>query len=191
MSTTPVDNVTFFLNCNDARERRCVHRAEETARRHHARAGGGADARSSSAGPQEQQAAADAQTAPTTHRTVEQEDQEIEQRPDIDAQAKQIMARNIQQAESRRLGLPRRPSGRRTRRFRRAARRWRRTSRGDSHDRPPCYCPVRAGGRHYHLRPSSSAGSRGPVHRACRINSGSFQRQRTGKTAAFVARRWR
>jgi len=106
---TPVDNVTFFLNCIDVlagddafialRKRRVRHRTLE---RVEAQTRTFIERRSR----EEQQAAADAQAAlDNAQNGLKKKIDEVERRPDVDAQAKQIMARNIGEAESRRLNV--------------------------------------------------------------------------------------
>jgi len=101
------DNITFFLNCMDElvgdesfialRNRRVKHRTLEyleakTLQHEQQRAG------------DEQQAEAEAQTALSeAQQRLNEKVTEVQQRADLDAQAKQIMAQNIQEVEQRKF----------------------------------------------------------------------------------------
>lgn len=104
-----VDNITFFLNCIDVlakddsfiqlRKRRVKHRTLE---RVEAQTRTFIERRSR----EEQQAAADAKAALNhTQNAFRKMVDEIEKRPDLDAQAKQIMTRNLEETENRRLDV--------------------------------------------------------------------------------------
>jgi ABC-2 type transport system permease protein len=110
-SNSPVnasfDNLTFFLNCIDVlagdesfialRKRRLKHRTLE---RVEARTRTFIERR----GREERQAANEAQQALDDARSrMKKTIEQIEQRSDLDAQAKQIMARNLEETENRRL----------------------------------------------------------------------------------------
>jgi gliding motility-associated transport system permease protein/gliding motility-associatede transport system auxiliary component len=101
------DNVSFFLNCIDVlagddsfiqlRRRRVLHRTLTTVE---ARTRAYADRRAQ----EEQQAQAEAQQAlAQAQQRLDQKVGEVRQRTDLDATTKQIMARNLQEAESRRF----------------------------------------------------------------------------------------
>ncbi len=101
------DNVSFFLNCIDVlagdesfiqlRRRRVQHRTLTTVE---ARTRAYADRRAQ----EEQQAQAEAQQAlAQAQQRLDQKVGEVRQRTDLDATTKQIMARNLQEAESRRF----------------------------------------------------------------------------------------
>ncbi|HEU4364846.1 MAG TPA: Gldg family protein [Candidatus Krumholzibacteria bacterium] len=101
------DNVSFFLNCIDVlagdesfielRRRRVQHRTLTTVE---ARTRAYAEQRAQ----EEQQAQMDAQTAMMdAQQRLDQRIAEVQQRADLDATAKQIMARNLQEAETRRF----------------------------------------------------------------------------------------
>lgn len=104
-----LDNITFFLNCIDvlARDnaflelrgrrvkRRTLERVEAQIRQFIERRS-----------DEEQAAAAEATAAiETVQAALDQAVRNVEQRPDLDAQARQILARNLQAAEARRFEL--------------------------------------------------------------------------------------
>ena len=101
------DNITFFLNAVDVlagdqsfialRNRRLIHRSLD---RVEAQTRGFMERRTR----EEQQAEKEAQGALEAARNrLKSRVQEIEARRDLDAQAKQIMARNVEEVETRRL----------------------------------------------------------------------------------------
>ena len=104
-----IDNITFFLNCIDVlakddsfiqlRKRRVKHRTLE---RVEAQTRTFIERRSR----EEQQAAGDAKAAlDDAQNKFKKMVDEIEKRPDLDAQARQIMARNLEETENRRLDV--------------------------------------------------------------------------------------
>jgi len=107
MENLDLDNVSFFLNCIDVlagddsfvelRRRRVQHRTLTTVE---ARTRAYAEQRA----VEEQQATADAQTAlADAQQRLDARVGEVQSRTDLDATTKQIMARNLQEAESRRF----------------------------------------------------------------------------------------
>ena len=102
-----VDNIAFFLNCIDVlakddafvqlRRRRVRYRTLE---RVEAQTRAFIERR----GREEQQAAADAKAGiDNAQRAFKKKIDEIEQRSDLDAQARQIMARNVEETDNRKL----------------------------------------------------------------------------------------